>query len=442
MAPIRPAGDEILTREAAPARKACEGSTESLFLTCSSRLGSTTQVALSKPRFRLGSAPDNDLVLQDPFVSRNHAILHRKGGDLWLLDEGSRNGTWVNEVRVERCQVGSGARIVVGRSNLMLNSADLQGRGGADSGMVARHPSMVRVLRQIERLGPRSLPVLILGETGTGKELVARGLHQASIRRHKAFEPLNCSAIPRDLAESELFGHEKGAFTGAAARRPGAFERATAGTLFLDEVGDMPLGLQPKLLRVLEDGLVQRVGGGKRISVDVRVVAATHRDLPQDASQGKFRLDLYHRLAVGMIKLPPLRERVMDIPLLVDHILTKLQGGGPPLELDAAALELLLRHPWPGNVRELYAALCRASTEAGPHLGAEDFSFLSESSFQIVEQRDGWVQYAGRPFNEVRREVFLAMVARHQGNRSAAATALGIPKSTFFDQLSVILRAG
>ena len=436
---------EIHTREAAPAGRASEGGGG-----LSLRVSGVGQILrLGEAPVSVGSAGDNDLVLKDPFVSRRHAILRREQGRLWLRDRGSRNGTWVNDVRVERCQVGEGARIVVGCTALVVErraSAAASRAGAAPPGetrLVAGHELMQRVLKQVERLGPRPMPVLVQGETGTGKELVARALHLASPRRLGSLEPINCAAIPRELAESELFGHEKGAFTGATARRPGAFERASGGTLFLDEVGEMPLALQPKLLRVLEDGQVQRVGATRRVEVDVRAVAATHRDLAAEARRGAFRQDLYHRLAVGIITLPPLRQRAEDIPALVEHFVARLMGGGPPLVLDSAALALLREHPWPGNVRQLQGALQRAAAEAGPRLGASDFYFLQEQPSQPPARAgEGQVRYAGRPFEEVRREIFLATVARFGGNRSAAATALGIPKSTFHDQLRALEREG
>ena len=434
--------NKIYTQEAAPAGRACEGG-----MALTLRVGGGGKaMSLRAARVRLGSGGDNDLVLRDPFVSRRHAVFRRRDESLWLHDRGSRNGTWVNDVRIERCQVGLGARIVVGKTALLVGQAGGAGGGRSLTGptrLVAGHPSMRRVLAQIERLGPRPLPVLVLGETGTGKELVARALHQASPRRLCNLEPLNCSAIPAELAESELFGHEKGAFTGAASRRLGAFERASGGTLFLDEIGEMPLSLQPKLLRVLEDGLVQRVGAAGRVEVDVRVVAATHKDLPTEARVGKFRLDLYHRLAVGIITVPPLRQRAEDIPALVEHFLGQLRGQGPGVDLDTAALALLQQHPWPGNVRQLQATLQRASAEAGPGLGVDDFYFLDEAfPGPAGDAGEGRVCYAGRPFDEVRREVYLAMVARCGGNRTAAATALGIPKSTFHDQLRAMEQGG
>jgi len=428
---------EIFTREAAPAGMACERG-GALIL----RVSAGPTVRLGVAPVRVGSARDNDLVLKDPFVSRRHAVFRREEGRLWLRDRGSRNGTWVNDVRVERCQVAEGARVVVGCTALVVERAATgsgAGKGAALAGgsrLVAGHALMQRMLRQVERLGPRDMPVLVQGETGTGKELVARAIHQASPRRLGSLEPLNCAAIPRDLAESELFGHEKGAFTGATSRRTGAFERASGGTLFLDEVGEMPLSLQPKLLRVLEDGQVQRVGATRRVAVDVRVVAATHRDLAAEANGGAFRQDLYHRLAVGIISLPPLRRRAEDIPALVEHFLKRLGGGGALPMPDSAALDLLGEHPWPGNVRQLQGALQRAVAEAGPRLGADDFYFLNEQPSRPPSRAgEGQVRYAGRPFEEVRREVYLATVARFGGNRSAAAAALGIPKSTFHDQL-------
>jgi DNA-binding NtrC family response regulator len=249
------------------------------------------------------------------------------------------------------------------------------------------------------------------------------------------FEPLNCGAIPRELAESELLGHAAGAFTGASGRRRGAFERAHGGTLFLDEIGEMSLELQPKLLRVLEDGTVRRLGDGRHRQVQARIVAATNSSLSQRAGLGHFRMDLYHRLAVAVIQLPPLRERAADIPMLVRAFLDQCAGSGPSYTVDDRALELLGRRRWPGNVRELRNAVLRATMEGGRQLVAEDFSFLSDQEGAAGPGGAGWVQFLGRPFDELRREVYLRVLEQHGGNRSAAAAALAIAKSTFFDQL-------
>ncbi len=215
--------------------------------------------------------------------------------------------------------------------------------------------AMRKVMAQVERVAASETRVCILGETGTGKELVARTLHERSPRRNGPFVTLNCAAVPAELVESELFGHEKGAFTGAAARHAGKFEQAQRGTLFLDEIGDMPLAMQAKLLRVLEENEIERVGGDRPIAVDVRVIVATHRRLEALVQEGKFRQDLYHRIYVYPLALPALRERREDIPALVEHFARQIteQNGWKPISVSADAIELLQAYSWPGNVREL-----------------------------------------------------------------------------------------
>ena len=231
------------------------------------------------------------------------------------------------------------------------------------------------MLDSVRAVADSEASVLLLGESGTGKELVARALHHASPRRDGAFVAVNCAAIPEALLESELFGHEKGAFTGADRRRHGLFEEASGGTLFLDEIGDMPAGLQPKLLRALQDKIIRPIGGNQRISVNFRVISATHRDLAVLAKDGKFREDLYYRLAVIPIRIPALRERPDDIMLLAQHFLERAAeaSGKPARTFDAAAAEWLLKHRWPGNVRELENIVERAVTLArGPEVAIGD----------------------------------------------------------------------
>ncbi len=220
--------------------------------------------------------------------------------------------------------------------------------------MVGNSRAIQEVRRLVEHVAQTDASVLILGETGTGKEVVARNLHFMSARKTKPFVPLNCGAIPAELLESELFGHEKGAFTGAVAARQGRFEMAQGGTLFLDEIGDMPMNLQVKLLRVLQEKTFERVGGNKTISADVRIVAATHRNLERQVTEGKFREDLFYRLNVFPIEMPPMRERREDIPLLVNELISRLESqGSPAVRLSPNALVSLSRYEWPGNVREL-----------------------------------------------------------------------------------------
>ena len=245
--------------------------------------------------------------------------------------------------------------------------------------IIHRSQVMRRVIAKARYVAPRSVPVLLEGASGTGKELFARAIHKASLRREKPFVPVNCGAIPPDLVESELFGHEKGAFTGATDARPGYFENADNGTLFLDEIGELPLAAQVKLLRALQEGEVRRLGGKHAKKVDVRIIAATNRDLLEEISSGRFRADLFYRLAVAVIKLPPLKQREGDISLLVDKLLGQIneesstEPGYRDKTLSVAARKLMLRHSWPGNVRELLNTLRRAAIwSEGEEITADD----------------------------------------------------------------------
>src|ERR1700689_948531 len=237
---------------------------------------------------------------------------------------------------------------------LERENRDLAGRLGKHE-IVWKGETMQRVMAQVERVAASETRVCILGETGTGKELVARTLHERRPRAGAPFVTLNCAAVPAELIESELFGHEKGSITGAAGRHLGKFEQAQHGTIFLDEIGDMPLAMQAKLLRVLEEGEVERIGGERAIQVDVRVVVATHRDLETQVREGKFRQDLFHRILVFPLRLPPLRERREDVPALVDHFAQQVgaTNGWKPTRFTKDAIAALQEHAWPGNIREL-----------------------------------------------------------------------------------------
>jgi transcriptional regulator with GAF, ATPase, and Fis domain len=266
----------------------------------------------------------------------------------------------------------------------LLAAAMRRGRSGRDGealpaerfGMLGRSPAMIAVFDLIERVAPSDVSVLIQGETGTGKELVARAVHDASRRAARPFVAVNCAAVPANLLESELFGHVRGAFTGAVADRAGHFRSADGGTLFLDEIGDMPLEMQAKLLRVLQEGEVRPVGGSKTHRVDVRVVAATHRDLKAMCAEGRFREDLLFRLDVVRLELPPLRDREGDVALLAGALVGKLAAelGVVTPELTPEALERLAAWRWPGNVRELENELRRAIALSGGRIGPEDLS--------------------------------------------------------------------
>jgi DNA-binding NtrC family response regulator len=311
----------------------------------------------------------------------------------------------------------------------------LQGSPGVDrtgdSGILTEDQKLKTILQMAERVSGTDATVLIEGESGTGKELFARALHGWSQRRQGPFVPVNCAALPEALLESELFGHEKGSFTGAIARRIGRFEGAHQGTLLLDEISEIPLSLQAKLLRVLQEHEVDRVGGSRPIKVDVRVIATTNRALRQEVIDGRFRQDLFYRLNVIHFHLPPLRERAGDIPLLAQHFLERYAGlhGSEARELSAETAELLQKYHWPGNIRELENAVQRAVILCpGRQLTAKQF-VLDDAE----EPRPG-IQ-VGRTFSEMEREFILETLKRVNGNRTQAAKTLGLSVRTIRNKL-------
>jgi two-component system nitrogen regulation response regulator NtrX len=297
----------------------------------------------------------------------------------------------------------------------------------------------IRKLRdQLRIVAPTNAPVLITGENGSGKELVARALHFLSRRSHQPFVEVNCAAIPEDLIESELFGHEKGAFTGASSRRRGKFDLAHQGTLFLDEIGDMSLKTQAKILRILEEQRFERVGGSRPIQVDVRVVAATNKNLPEEIQRGTFREDLYHRVNVIPLHVPPLRERREDVPLLAAHFLKELDQEGPPKTFTPLALEALSRLPWPGNVRELKNLVWRLAILApAPVIDLEDLD-LSTSGLK-ADSGDPAGLLLLSSFKEARaafeKEFLRQKLAECQGNVSLLAEKTGLERSHLYRKL-------
>jgi len=308
--------------------------------------------------------------------------------------------------------------------------------------------TMQRVMAQIERVAASEIRVCIYGETGTGKELVARTLHEKSARAGGAFVTLNCAAVPTELIESELFGHEKGSFTGAAVRHIGKFEQAHRGMLFLDEIGDMPLAMQAKLLRVLEESEVERIGGDKPIPVDVRVVVATHRDLEELAKQGAFRRDLYHRIHVFPIALPALRERQEDIPALVEHFARQVcaQNGWKPLRFAPQAIEALKQYAWPGNIRELRNVVERLLLLAEEEVDAGAVELALPNAKRLAGDTASSFFLRG-PLSErvahFERETVLAELVRNHHHVTNTAKALGLERSHLYkkcQQLGIDLR--
>jgi len=307
----------------------------------------------------VGTARGNDLELTDPTVSRYHLELRREGEGIVVIDHGSTNGSRIGAVllRSGAVSVSPGALLDLGETRLRVGDGEVEMVAtGPDrlGGLLGRSPSMRRVLASLKRAAATDVPVLIVGESGTGKELAARAIHDQGPRAEQPFVVVDCGAMLPTLFASELFGHERGAFTGADRRHLGAFERARGGTLFLDEIGELPPELQAALLGVLERRRLRRVGGSEDIAVDVRLLSATHRDLRGAVNAGTFRLDLYYRVAVAVLAVPPLREHPEDVPLLIEHFLREAGHEGPVDELfPADALARLEAEPWPGNCREL-----------------------------------------------------------------------------------------
>jgi DNA-binding NtrC family response regulator len=387
----------------------------------------------------VGSAPECDLVLTDRSVSSRHCELEASEGGFELRDLGSTNGTFVGDLKVKSATLADKAEIRLGRTRLRFTpheereSFPLSPRESFGS-MLGRSAPMRRCFALLERAAQSDCHVLVEGESGTGKELAAESLHQASKRASGPLVVVDCGSIPPNLVESELFGHEKGAFTGAVATRVGAFEQADGGTLFLDELGELPLEMQPRLLRFLEKREVRRVGGTGSRTVDVRVVAATNRRLDDMVEEGKFRQDLFFRLAVIRVELPPLRRRRDDVPMLALEIARRVRRDVDPSSwFDAHALEVLQSYDWPGNVRELRNVVERLS--ALPELKAE--SVLRGGASSSGADVDGLLHLQYHEAKEQLLESFEkryleAMLDREGGVVARAAERAGVPRQTFF----------
>jgi transcriptional regulator with GAF, ATPase, and Fis domain len=369
----------------------------------------------------IGTADGNDLKLTDPSVSRHHCALRAEARGLQVVDLGSRNGTFIGEVELTGGYVPSGVRVRVGQTTLSVQVLDReveQPIASADhlGALVGASATMRRMYPLLERCASSAATVLVIGETGTGKELIAEAIHAASPRRDAPFVVVDCSALSHDLAESELFGHERGAFTGADRPRAGAFESAHGGTIFLDEIGELPISLQPLLLRVLENRTTRRVGSNDYKEIDVRVVAASHRDLRALVNEKRFRADLYYRLNVLHVAVPPLRERSGDIELLARAFWRNYRGDAPP---PAGLVEHLSAQSWPGNVRELRNAVERAALvgwvpEPGAATRPDELSYQGAKERAVLEWERGWTE---------------RLLAAHDGNLSRAARAAKMGRS-------------
>jgi DNA-binding NtrC family response regulator len=380
-------------------------------------------------KLRIGKAPDNDLVLSDDTVSRHHCELTRIDGGVRVRDLGSTNGTKVGGARISEAVVQPGAVLKAGEVEIALrpsvrNVEVLPSDNKWFGAAIGESLSMRTIFGVLERIAKTEATVLLEGETGTGKDVLARALWTESARAQAPFVVVDCGAVSYSLLESELFGHERGAFTGAVASRQGAFEMAEGGTVFLDEIGELPLDVQPKLLRVLETREFRRVGGNKTLKSDVRVIAATKRNLLREVQAGKFREDLYFRLAVVPITVPSLRSRREDIPMLVEHIL-KASGGG--LQVSDETMQGLVAHDWPGNIRELRNVLdraiymARATGETTLSIVSLPISGAGAGDVFHFEPEKSYRETRAKYDTEFEKRYVRWLLARHTGNVSAAA---------------------
>ncbi len=383
---------------------------------------------------RVGSGEASDLCIQDPTVSRLHCEVHVRPEGFVVRDCESTNGVSVEGVKFREAEVPPGAIVRVGASAFRIEVGDepmtIPISDRTEFGeLVGGSLEMRRVYAALERISPTDSTLLVTGETGTGKDVLARSVHAASRRSAGLFVPLDCGAIPEHLVESELFGHVRGAFSGAISNRKGVFEEASGGTLFLDEIGEMPLSLQPKLLRALETKTIRRVGSNTPVPVDVRVIAATNRTLARAVNEGTFREDLFYRLAVFEVRLPPLRVRPDDIPALASNFYEKL--AGPGAMLPDAFLEGLKQRAWPGNVRELRNAIERAVAFGAsssvpvlvirPSVLPPGVEAIVPLHLPLKEAREAWL--------EAFESIYVrAMLEKTGGNVSRAAERSGVSR--------------
>ena len=388
----------------------------------------------------IGSHPSNHLVVKDPTVSRFHCEMACAPEGVKVRDLDSRNGTFIDGVRIKEAFIAPGSVLRLGRVALRFEVSTKTSPPAASDktqfgSLVGTSAAMRETFAVLERAAERDVTVLLEGETGTGKGAAAEALHAAGTRRDRSFVVVDCAALPTTLLESELFGHEKGAFTGADARRTGAFEEASGGTLFLDEVGELPADVQPKLLRALENRPIRRLGQNTFRPIDVRVVAATNRDLRGAVNEGKFRADLYYRLAVVRVTLPPLRDHLGDIPLIARQLLRSLDASAEEQAqlLTADLLASLERHTWPGNIRELRNYLERCQVLERPPPVAES---QGRGDGLVIDDSTPFVEARRRAVDAFERRYVEAMLRRHHDKVASAASAAGIARVYFYRLLA------
>lgn len=386
---------------------------------------------LSSGPLKVGQGASADVTLADPAVSRHHLTIEETPEGVRLCDPGSRNGTLVNGMPVKEAFLFPGSTIEIGDTVLRLQRQRAGGEArGNFAALVGQSAPMRSLFRELGKVATTSLSVVLIGETGTGKELVCRAIHQQSPRAARPYVVLDCAATDPSLMAAAMFGHTAGAFTGAAGARSGAFVSASGGTLFIDEVGELPLELQPKLLRVLETKEVQPVGADAPLRVDVRIVSATHRNLEEMVAAGRFRQDLYYRLAGLVVEVPPLRDRRDDVLPLARHFLS---AANPGLALSPGAERALVAYAWPGNVRELKNVLERSAALAGPvAVLAEEHLVFGRGArpAPVPPPGTGTSPAPARSLEEVEREAVAAALASSRWNKVEASRLLGITRKT------------
>ncbi|HPS08377.1 MAG TPA: sigma 54-interacting transcriptional regulator [Kiritimatiellia bacterium] len=402
------------------------------------------EFVVNRDTFTIGSGSHNDLTIEDSTVSKRHCEIVVEQTGYLIRDLDSTNGTLVQGVRVSSAHLAPGSEIQLGKTRIVFcplqeaNDIPLS-HNEAFGAMMGRSVPMRRIFYLAETYSPADVTVMITGETGTGKEILAEEIHNHSSRRDKPFIVIDCAAISKELIESELFGHVKGAFTGANADRQGAFELADGGTVFLDEIGDLSPDLQPKLLRVLEKREIKRVGCNKVRKINVRIISATNRNLANEVNEGRFREDLYYRLSVVHLELPPLRRRREDVPLLVKRFLVDLHGEDAITQLADfdRTMEILKRHEWPGNVRELRNLIELAFYSERRPVDLSAFLSLGNLRAGRKNNEPEVVFSADKPFKDAKNDLIEEfekaylneLLARNKQNISRSAREAGIERA-------------
>lgn len=404
--------------------------------------------ALVKSLTNVGKKEDNDFRVSDKTVSRNHMEIEHTRDCFLLRDKDSTNGTYINGTRVKEAYLEPGDHIKLGNTVLEFHAFDEKvkiepSKNNFFGELVGSSNKMRQIFGILEKISPTYATVVIEGETGTGKDLVAKAIHNFSPRKNRPFIVFDCGAVAPNLIESELFGHEKGAFTGAIRSRRGAFEEANGGTIFIDEIGDLGLDLQPKLLRALEQREVRRVGSNLPTPIDVRVICATNRNLKKEVSEGRFREDLYYRLSVVKISIPPLREKPEDIPLILEKFLREGKFNKKPdgslriARIEDDSLKVLERYQWPGNVRELQNVIERAASVAEVNsISKQHIDFVFQEIEHEEEHTEELKVMKDMPFKEAKQKVvevfekdyLVDLLKRNNYNLSKAAREAGIDR--------------